>query len=385
MKKTEILRIIQAALPAMKLPPQTVTSVHDFESTSLCRLWAGMGHLYRVNLTSLDSQQSSQQSTNSSHNSLVIKHIVLPSSNNKKSLSLSDKRKADSYLVEANFYEKFVPELLQQEYPVALPETFYVERSPHEIIIAMSFIEPSSRNHYMDNVTDIYAVLSWLARFHASCWGPAAAKECVERVGLQPIGTYWHLDTRPDEHAAMPNHGWQGRLKLAARAIDERLKRDPIQSVVHGDVKDANVLFTPRHQQYCSANETDDRQGARADNVVLCDFQYSGQGAPTKDLAYFFSSSVGSSSAAQERKYLEFYLNELSGLLQPGEAPSLLDLQDSLDLAYCDFYRFMSGWGFWASNSLGEERVLAVLNRLDGGSKLKSEQEYSDAMWREYG
>ena len=42
--------------------------------------------------------------------------------------------------------------------------------------------------------------------------------------GLHPQGGYWYLDTRPDELQAMPRHGWEGRLYLAARAIDERLK-----------------------------------------------------------------------------------------------------------------------------------------------------------------
>lgn len=44
---------------------------------------------------------------------------------------------------------------------------------------------------------------------------------------------YWHLDTRPDEHRRMSGSGWMGRLKLAARAIDLRLKAVP-------QTKDAN-------------------------------------------------------------------------------------------------------------------------------------------------
>ncbi len=37
--------------------------------------------------------------------------------------------------------------------------------------------------------------------------------------------------------------GWEGRLRLAARAIDERLKADPHQTVCHGDPKEENMLF----------------------------------------------------------------------------------------------------------------------------------------------
>ena len=57
-----------------------------------------------------------------------------------------------------------------------------------------------------------------------------------------------YLDTRADEFDSMPTRGWEGRLRLAAKAIDARLKADPMQSVVHGDPKDANF--------YCAADGT---------------------------------------------------------------------------------------------------------------------------------
>lgn len=41
----------------------------------------------------------------------------------------------------------------------------------------------------------------------------------------------------------MSSAGWMGRLKLAARAIDARLKSDPMQTVCHGDAKGANILY----------------------------------------------------------------------------------------------------------------------------------------------
>ena len=41
----------------------------------------------------------------------------------------------------------------------------------------------------------------------------------------------------------MGSSGWMGRLKLAARAIDLRLKADAMQTVCHGDAKGANIVF----------------------------------------------------------------------------------------------------------------------------------------------
>jgi aminoglycoside phosphotransferase (APT) family kinase protein len=42
----------------------------------------------------------------------------------------------------------------------------------------------------------------------------------------------------------MPDQGWEGRLRLAAKAIDWRLRVDgEMQTVIHGDAKGANMLI----------------------------------------------------------------------------------------------------------------------------------------------
>jgi hypothetical protein len=116
------------------------------------------------------------------------------------------------------------------------------------------------------------SVLRWLARMHAQYWGSRAdtAVGTSADGGLQAQGCYWYLDTRPDEWNAMPTRGWEGRLRLAARAIDLRLKADPLQSICHGDAKSANILFD-------------------GGEPLLYDFQYCGKAPPTKDLAYFLA------------------------------------------------------------------------------------------------
>ena len=305
----------------------------EIESRTLARLWGGMGYIYRIEARSHE---------------LVIKHITWPSGN----LSRGDKRKADSYHVEANFYENVAANLHQS---LRLPKPYYTQRNANDIIIAMSYIETSPRE------TDERSVVSWLASFHAHFWNVAPGQ--VEEWGLQPQGTYWYLDTRPDEHANMPTRGWEGRLKLAARAIDDYLKRHPCQSIVHGDPKLANVLTK--------------EDGSTA----MCDFQYCGRAMPLKDLAYFLSTS---SDAEDDDDLLRHYHDELAKRLPKHDVPSLEDLRDALDVAYCDFYRFMSGWGFWGSSSC-ESRVVGILNRLDGGSKLSTEEDYERAILREFG
>lgn len=329
----------------------TVTAA-DLKFHSIARLWGGMGYIYRVDIRGHAAPR-------------VVKHVRLPSS----VTSLGDRRKADSYQCEANFYQHVVPQLRDQ-YGVDLPETYHVERTDNSVLIVMSFIETVRSVYLTPSRTKL--VLSWLARFHAATWGAQSAA-LVQTHGLQPLGTYWHLDTRPDEHASMSNKGWEGRLKEAARAIHERLQRDPCQSLVHGDAKEANLLFNIRE---CENNRQDE-------GVILCDFQYCGQGTPAQDLAYFFCSSV-EDLQDREEEYLEFYVSKLSEFLpQKSMVPTISAMRDSLDWAFCDFARFMAGWGSWGNDV--SDRVRSKLNELDDGRNLGSEEAYCAAMLQRFG
>lgn len=159
-------------------------------------------------------------------------------------------------------------------------------------------------------------------------------------------------------------------MKLAARAIDERLKRDKMQCCIHGDAKDANMLFG------------DTTITAGKEVVNMYDFQYLGKAPPSVDIAYFLCVAVGDTS----KEYIEYYHGELMSKLDYQEEeyrPTLNELEDSVALALCDFQRFMSGWGQWGSDI--SDTVIEVLDRLDGGSVLESEDAYREAMRREYG
>ena len=307
---------------------------------SICRLWAGMGYIYDVSVK------------REFH--IIVKHIVPPP---KHSRSFGDKRKAVSYEVEANFYRHVAPTLIAEN-KLSIPVPYHVENdSDNSITICMSRLEGSPG--YLSDEDQIHVALKWMATLHAATWDKADS--LVEEKGLQPIGSYWHLDTRPSEHESMPRRGWEGRLKRAARAIDERLKRDQMQCCIHGDLKDANMLFSNN-------------------SVGIYDFQYCGKAPPTVDLAYFFCVAVGDADDA----YLEFYHNQLSSLLGTScNPPTLTQLKESLSIAFCDFQRFMSGWGQWGSDI--SHHVIKVLNRLDGGTMLPSEDAYREAMLEHFG
>ena len=166
----------------------------------------------------------------------------------------------------------------------------------------------------------------------------------------------------------MGSSGWMGRLKLAARAIDLRLKADPLQSVCHGDAKGANIVYATG-------------EGGKAVPLVY-DFQYCGKAPPTKDLAYALT--CASNAPEQEARLLEGYHAELSALLKAsGDAPpELSQIQASLGLALADLGRWMSGWGWWGHDL--SHRIKPLLDTLDGGTPLASEEAYREAVWRVY-
>ena len=351
MKPDEALALATRAAPAFAAaelceapingPNLVVTSA---TSRSVASLWAGMGSVEEIRA------QTAEHGTIT----FVAKVIRLP----QRCTSVGDQRKADSYDVEAAFYNGgHAAKLISAGCRV--PRPLIVERGT-PLVICMTKV-PGRADLSMDE-RQTGAALQWLARLHAAYWGHARADAAVA-AGLQPQGSYWYLDTRADEHSRMPKSGWEGRLRLAARAIDERLKADPFQTVVHGDAKEANMLF-------------------EGGTVGMVDFQYCGKACFAKDLAYCLCCASGVPEA--EERLLQLYLADLTVQLAAlgGQPPALPQLQDALALAYCDLGRWMSGWGWWGHDL--RERIIRVLDRLDGGKALPNEEAYSSAVRREF-
>lgn len=330
------------------LPSVCGSSLRKIIPRPVAPLWGGMGGVYEISVELADSSTFS----------FIAKRIKIPS----RCDTVGQQRKKDSYACEVAFYSRGHAEhLLRAGCPVPFP--LYVDEARQDgITICMTKLQGRTIALGAD---EMQSVMRWLARLHATFWG-TRADEAVAG-GLQGQGGYWYLDTRKKEHAKMPTTGWEGRLRLAARAIDVRLKAEPMQTVCHGDAKAENIMF------------------AEFGNTVtasFCDFQYCGKAAPSKDLAYVLTCA----SALPERAeaLVEAYHAELSVLLEAqGDSPPTLDaLQASLALAYCDLGRWMSGWGWWGHPL--REKIEAVLCRLDGGDALESEEGYIEAVMREF-
>jgi hypothetical protein len=450
MKDNELLRIVQCCLPKMietddddddnnksnninniaqnHIVLQEHYDMNKIQTQTICRLWAGMGHIYKVTIPSYSfNQQKTTTSVANNNMTLIVKHIVLPTTSNTSSTTTttattaectSNQRKTHSYYVEANFYKLLAPKMIS-EYNISIPIPYYIEtptthdpqqqqqqdveeeekeesmsiknknnkkkKKNHqkqtnkcEIIIAMSYIESNQnqvRRYTQRQKRD--AVLIWLAKLHSIFWGNDKANDAIRIYKLQQEGSYWYYSTRHTEHEQMSNSGWIGRLKLAARGIADYLQhRDVYQCIIHGDAKEANILYT-------TTTTTTDMSNTQSIVATFCDFQYCGKGSFTKDLVYYLMDDYddGNNNENEINNAIEFYLQELSKHLPPSVTVPTLDvIQTSLSLAYCDWYRFMIGWGGWgttlSTSNRNVQRIVNVLDRLDHGVTLGSEEAY---------
>jgi hypothetical protein len=299
-------------------------------------LWSGYGQIVRCTLDG------------GSHPTVVVKHVRWPDKQTHPrgwSGARSHARKARSYDVELCWYQEFSQRALLA---CRLPYCLAGQRQGNDIILVLEDLNAAG---YALRPKQIHrgafrACVEWLAHLHATFM------QCESR-GLWPVGTYWHLDTRPDELEVLRRR--LPELAEAAAILDQRLRAGAFQTLVHGDAKVAN---------FCFSND-----GKR---VAAVDFQYAGGGCGMKDLAYFVGSCLDEDACEKrEEETLALYFYTLRTALAAQAA--VLDL-DALEaewrvlypIAWTDFYRFLEGWspGHWKSNGYARKvarRVLADL------------------------
>jgi hypothetical protein len=275
-------------------------------------LWSGYGAIYRVSLAGDTPTQ------------VVVKCVAPPNQMNHPrgwNSDLSHQRKLRSYEVERAWYLTYAPRCRET---CRVPELLAEECADGRWLFVFEDLDhagfPARRHHASPD--EIRACLSWLASFHATFLGE-------NPNGLWPIGTYWHLATRPEELNAIADQ----RLREAAPLIDTRLNSCTYQTLVHGDAKVANFCFPPR-----------------GGPVAAVDFQYVGGGCGMKDVAYFLSSCLAPSDLnRQAAAFVDWYFDELrvclAARLDPQEIDALeAEWRSLYRFAWADFYRFLAGW-----------------------------------------
>lgn len=298
-------------------------------------LWSGYGEIVRFGLEG------------SALKSVVVKHVNLPEGGKHPrgwNTNLSHQRKLKSYKVETEWYKSFSKKC---DGTCKIPHCYALETQGSEVLMVMEDLDATGYGGRRDSSVgwhEIHAVLRWLANFHATFLN-------VEPKGLWQTGTYWHLETRPEELVALEDLP----LKKAASAIDKKLKESPFQTLVHGDAKLANFCFS--------------EDGIK---VAAVDFQYVGRGCGMKDVAYFIGSCMSEKDCERfEAKVLDFYFTKLkSAVASKHSSVDIEYLEENwrslYHVAWADFHRFVKGWhpGHWKINSYSECVSREVVDKL---------------------
>ena len=305
-------------------------------------LWGGYGQIVRCALDG-GGPPSVPSSVPSS---VIVKHVRAPDERDHPYGWTSDRsheRKLKSYQVETAWYEHFAS-LSDEEWRV--PRCLALETRPDGVVLVLEDLDAAGfdKRHHRLDAAGLDACLSWLANFHATFMGRSPE-------GLWETGTYWHLETRPDELDALDD----GPLKAAAHLIDRQLSDSPFQTFVHGDAKLANFCFN-----------------AEGDQVAAVDFQYVGGGCGMKDVAYFISSCFDEDESeihapALLDRYFQLLGEALSRRRSGVDIVALeADWRALYPVAWTDFIRFLKGWspGHWKLHGYSERLARDVLDAL---------------------
>ncbi|QCK14481.1 phosphotransferase [Mangrovivirga cuniculi] len=297
-------------------------------------LWSGYGQILRITLP--DSEPKS----------VILKLINFRNASSHPrgwNTNISHQRKLHSYEVELEWYQQY-SHLCNERCRV--PKTLQIKEYDEQALILLEDLDLAGfPGRSLDlNPAQIKLCLSWLANFH----GEFMMKK---PEGLWEQGSYWHLDTRPDEFKEMENK----RLQKAAPHIDQKLKDCKYKTIIHGDAKPANFCFSVNN-----------------DDVAAVDFQYVGGGCGMKDVAYLLGACT-SVDRITEEDYLNFYFKEFKSTINQNLKNDDIEKEwrDLYPYAIADFQRFLNGWspGHWKVNDhamkITEEVVEKCLKEID--------------------
>ena len=298
-------------------------------------LWSGYGKIVRYGLRGTDRER------------VVVKHVQLPDQHNHPrgwNTDRSHQRKMHSYQVETAWYRDWASAC---DARCRVPSCLALESDADEFLMVFEDLDASGfpLRKSAVSLAEMQRCLDWLAHFHATFLGEAPR-------GLWEVGSYWHLDTRPDELAALDDVP----LKRAAGEIDAVLRAARYQTFVHGDAKLANFCFSPDATQ-----------------VAAVDFQYVGGGCGMKDVAYFIGSCLYEEDCERhETALLDHYFNALGDAIESRGRdvdPQVIEAEwrTLYPVAWTDFHRFMKGWnpGHWKIHSYSERLARQVLTQLN--------------------
>lgn len=282
-------------------------------------LWGGYGQILRAPVRGLDVP------------SVIVKHVAPGAGHGR-----SHARKLRSYDAEQAFYARYAARLEGAR----VARCHAAERTDDGWRFLLEDLDAAGFDGRRGALrgAETERCLTWLARFHACFLG-------AEPDDLWPEGTYWHLETRPDELEAIRDAG----LRDAAASLDAQLTGARFRTLVHGDAKPANFCFG-------------------ADAVAAVDFQYIGGGCGMRDVAYLLFGRRGWGSgdddpAAMLDVYFARLHEALDSTVDSGVDADALEAEwrALYPVARADFHRFLAGWSPSAGSVRGYREALEAL------------------------
>ncbi|SAM84256.1 uncharacterized protein UBRO_20127 [Ustilago bromivora] len=231
--------------------------------------------------------------------------------------------------------------------------------SQKELFASSSAESGRGKTLILEDLAIRYPILAEKRARVSFCPPPSEAAKGWKGKGLWQQGGYSYLSTRLSElEFISPIDSPWGRLGLHSAstipvAIDWCLRNPPNRthlSLVHGDVKTANMAFS--HD---------------AAKLAMYDFQYVGVGLGVQDLAKFLTTSIPArllTSREQEEELLRTYHDFLCNSLPEGAEYEWEDLMRDWELALVAWLTFLAGWirGFWGNVEWLTQRVEQLLS-----------------------
>lgn len=302
---------------------------HCEEVEVIQSLWSGYGKISRYSLEGCEFK------------TIVVKNIIFPSQANHPrgwNTSNSHNRKVKSYQIETAFYESYSHFCNEDSLVPKLIDSTIIGEERIILLEDLDAVGFPIRKSEL-TIKQVKVCLKWLANFHATFMEKQPEQ-------LWETGTYWHLDTRPDEFSAMN----ETPLKQAAKDIDTLLNNCKYQTLVHGDAKVANFCFSENLKE-----------------VAAVDFQYVGGGCGMKDVAYLMGSCLSENECQLfEEELLAYYFLELKTALDKSGNYLIFSILEKewnflYSVCWADFTRFLMGW-------------MPIHQKINGYSKLKVEE-----------
>lgn len=278
------------------------------ETEVIQSLWSGYGKISRFQLS------------DTSFKTVVVKNISLEKANQHPkgwNTAIAHLRKVKSYQVETYWYQNF-NHLCSSACKTPNFIGSFTEAKNQWIILEDLDTKFPLRKDNLD-LSEVKICLKWLANFHAKFLNK-------KPIGLWKTGSYWHLETRPDEFEKIQNK----ELKAKAHLIDDLLNNCKYKTLVHGDAKVANFCFAEN-----------------ANQIAVVDFQYVGAACGVKDVAYFLGSCLSSFDCVlYEKELLNYYFLALQNASPKTINFKALEQEwrQLFPLAVADFTRFLLGW-----------------------------------------